>query len=347
MTMTATQTGARWQLEVCALPVLMSCGETSDPLSEHEIAGSIMGTTYSVRIIDPPVGYDESATTNDVAELLAAINRALSTYDSESALSAFNQSTSTTWIETSTRLCDVVAGAQEIGRQTGGAFDITVGPLVNLWGFGPGKFVDEPPSATLVEDTLRRVGNEHLDTDCDRPAMRKKIPDLYVDLSAYAKGYAVDRVAELLNEIGADNYLVEIGGEMRVRGLNARAEPWAIAIERPTPASRIIQTVVRLSDASLATSGDYRNFFEHEGVHYSHTIDPRTGWPVRHSAASVTVIADEAARADALATALLVLGPDDGMALAEQERIAALFLIRSGGKVEERMTSRFAAESER
>ena len=344
---TAVQTHARWQVAVCALPMLMSCGETGDPLREHEITGSIMGTTYTVRVVDPPRGYDESTTTDGVAALLDAINRTLSTYDPESALSAFNQSATVTWTVVPTELCEVVAGAQEIGSRSGGAFDITVGPLVNLWGFGPGEIVVEPPSGALIEDILRRVGHESLKTDCGRPAMKKTIPDLYVDLSAYAKGYAVDRVAALLIELGVENYLVEIGGEMRVRGLNARAERWAIAIERPTASSRTVQTVVRLTDAALATSGDYRNFFEHGDIRYSHTIDPRTGWPVRHSLASVTVIAAEAAYADAMATALLVLGPEDGMALAERERIAALFLIRSGDKVEQRMTSRFAEDFER
>lgn len=167
------------------------------------------------------------------------------------------------------------------------------------------------------------------------------MPNIYVDLSAYAKGLAVDRIGGLLNAWHLPNYLVEIGGEVHARGLNSQSEPWSVAIEKPPRAERAVHTVVRLTDSAMATSGDYRNYFEHGGTYYSHTIDPRTGYPVSHEAASVTVIADTAAFADAMATALLVLGPEHGFELAERENIAAYFLLRVGNAIEERMTSRF------
>ena len=219
---------------------------------------------------------------------------------------------------------------------------MTVGPLVNLWGFGPAETGYEPPGNDTVTQAMENVGYAKLHVDCTIPALRKEIPGVYVDLSAFAKGHAVDVVAGLLDARALPDYLVEIGGEMRLRGTNARSEAWAIAIETPDRTGRSVRTVVHLSDTAMATSGDYRNFFEHEGRFYSHTIDPRTGYPVAHNGASVTVVAETAAFADAAATALLVLGPDAGMRLAEQENIAAYFLLRLGSEFEERMSSLFA-----
>jgi thiamine biosynthesis lipoprotein len=216
--------------------------------------------------------------------------------------------------------------------------------LVNLWGFGPTESTYEPPPNDAVTAAMQYVGYAKLQADCTIPALRKDAPGVYVDLSAFAKGHAADVVAELLDTRNLPDYLIEIGGEMRMRGTNARSESWAIAVEKPDRAGRSIQTVVHLTDSAMATSGDYRNYFEYEGRFYSHTIDPRTGYPVTHDAASVTVIAQTAAFADAAATALLVLGPDAGMKLAEQENIAAYFLLRLGNEFEERMTSLFATK---
>jgi thiamine biosynthesis lipoprotein len=174
--------------------------------------------------------------------------------------------------------------------------------------------------------------------------LRKESPGVYVDLSAFAKGHAVDKVAELLEARSLADYLVEIGGEMRMRGANARSELWAIAVETPDRAGRSVRKVLRLTDSGMATSGDYRNFFEYDGRFFSQTIDPRTGYPVTHNGASVTVVADTAAFADAAATALLVLGPEAGMELAERESIAAYFLLRLGSEFEERMSSLFVTK---
>ena len=218
---------------------------------------------------------------------------------------------------------------------------MTVGPLVNLWGFGPTVSVDEPPGNDTITSAMQDIGYTKLLVDCSVPALRKEFPGIYVDLSAFAKGHAVDEVAELLEARALADYLVEIGGEMRMRGTNARGELWAIAVEAPDRADRSVRKVVRLTDSAMATSGDYRNFFEHGGRFYSHTIDPRTGYPVTHNGASVTVVADTAAFADAAATALLVLGPEAGMELAERESIAAYFLLRLDTEFEERMSSLF------
>jgi thiamine biosynthesis lipoprotein len=202
----------------------------------------------------------------------------------------------------------------------------------------------EPPSEEAVQAAMSNTGHARLHVDCEAPALRKDVAGIYVDLSAFAKGHAVDKVADLLDTRALQDYLVEIGGELRLRGINAKNENWAIAIETPDRGARSVQTVLHLTNTAMATSGDYRNFFEYEGRHYSHTIDPRTGFPVTHDGASVTVVADTAAFADAAATALLVMGPDDGLALAERESISAYFLLRLGSGFEERVSSLFANE---
>lgn len=328
---------------LAAMLCLVACGD-GDGLPEREFAGSTMGTTWSVKLVAMAEDFDMRAVRDDIEGTLSKAERAMSTYLLDSELTRFNLDRSTDWIETSAEFCDAVAAAQSIAKLTDGAFDITVGPLVNLWGFGPPGSVARPPARKDIEAMLKRVGHARLHADCTIPALRKDLPDLYVDLSAYAKGYAVDRVADLLDERGLVNYLVEVGGELRMRGSNARGEKWAIAIEKPVRGGRSVQSIVGLTDAALATSGDYRNYFEYEGVRYSHTIDPRTGAPVTHNAASVTVVADTAAYADAIATALLVLGPNRGFEFAERENVAAYLLLRNDSEIEERMTSRFAAE---
>jgi thiamine biosynthesis lipoprotein len=333
----------RWILFPALLAALGACGDSPRERPVQELVGSTMGTTFSIKVIAPPESLDLPALQKDIEAALDGINRTMSTYLSDSELSRFNASESVDWFEVSPELCHAVEAARVVSEFTGGAFDVTVGPLVNLWGFGPAESTYEPPGNDVITAAMQDVGYTKLHVDCAKPALRKETPGIYVDLSAFAKGYAVDEVAQLLDARTLLDYLVEIGGEMRLRGMNARSEPWAIAIETPDRAERSVQTVVHLTDSSMATSGDYRNFFEHEGRFYTHTIDPRTGYPVTHNGASVTVVAESAAFADAAATALLVLGPDTGMKLAEDERIAAYFLLRLDGDFEERMSSHFTA----
>jgi thiamine biosynthesis lipoprotein len=285
-----------------------------------------MGTSYSVQIVKPPADLDRDALAEQVNERLADINRLMSTYQPSSELTRFNESSTTEWFIVSPELVDVVRAAQAVSEASAGAFDVTIGPLVNLWGFGPTPSADVLPSAGEIQAARTRVGWKQIDVQVEPPALRKSRPDLYVDLSAIAKGYAVDRVAALLEAAGVDHYLVEIGGELRGRGINGAGEPWQIAIERPEVSKRAMFRVVALRDVGMATSGDYRNFFEVDGERYSHTIDPATGRPVEHRLASVTVLADETMQADAWATALLVLGRERGFELAEQIGLAAFFI---------------------
>lgn len=318
-----------------------ACDGRDARLPEYELSGQSMGTTYSVKIVAPGEDLDRALLGKQIAARLDEIERRLSTYLEDSELSRFNASTSIDWIGVSSEMCALVQRAQEISVRTGGAFDITVGPLVNLWGFGPTGDVLEPPPAEAVTAAREVVGYEKVHADCGVPALRKDAPGVYLDLSAYAKGYAVDRVAELVEEHPLQGYLVEIGGELRVKGVNAQREPWAIAIEKPDGGARAVQSILAITDSGMATSGDYRNFYLFNGQRYSHTIDPRTGRPVSHAAAAVTVVEPSAAEADALATALLVLGPDEGMAFAAHEALAALFLVRTGTGIDEHATERF------
>ena len=330
-----------------AVPALSGCSDQSADPATLELKGSAMGTSYSVKLAAADTGLDREQLRTDIAAQLELLERSMSTWMPDSELSLFNAAETTDWFRVSILLCAAVSDAQSISRLTGGAFDITVGPLVNLWGFGPDGMREEPPGETQIAELMKSVGYRQLHTDCDRPALRKDLPELYVDLSAFAKGYAVDELASLLEARAVENYLVEVGGELRLSGKNSSGKPWAIAIESPARAKRSVHTIVGLTRAGLATSGDYRNFFEHDGRYYSHAIDPRTGRPVAHRAASVTVLAKTAGIADAMATALLVMGPDDGMSFAESNDLSALFLLRSGDDIEERVSSRFVREVER
>jgi thiamine biosynthesis lipoprotein len=203
------------------------------------------------------------------------------------------------------------------------------------------KFV-APPDA-LIKEKQSKIGYQKLSLQEKPLAIKKAIPDLYVDLSAIAKGYAVDQVGLLLEQVGMMDYMVEIGGEIRVRGKNSENQPWQIAIEKPTPNKIMVEKIVPLTDIGMATSGDYRNFFEVDGVRFSHTIDPRTGRPISHKLASISILNATTMEADALATAINVLGPVDGYNLAEQHKIPALFIIKTADGFEEKSTTAFSS----
>lgn len=331
---------SRMPTVLTAAILIASCGDSRLP--EYELAGPVMGTTYSIKLVDPPGELDRDELGNSIRHRLEDIEQRFSTYRPSSELSRVNAALTTEWIPVSNELCSVIESAIELSRVTYGAFDITVGPLVLLWGFGPDSDRVSPPVDELIIEARGSVGFDKLDTDCSMPAVRKSLPGVSIDLSAFAKGFAVDEVTSLVSVHGAENFLVEIGGELCTRGHNADRSPWAIAIEKPDATGRSVQSVVNVTDQCLATSGDYRNFFEHDGVRYSHTLDPETGWPVTHDTAAVTVIAESAARADGLATALLVHGVEDGLEFADNDSIAAFFLVRQDDGLAEQSSSAFA-----
>lgn len=291
--------------------------------------GRTMGTTWSVRVAAPPPGLREAALRADVEARLVRINALMSTWDPASELSRFNAAPIGEWFAVDAELVAVVEAARTLGELSEGAFDVTVGPLVNLWGFGPQAEVgrDAVPSEAALEAALRRVGFAGVETRRAPPALRRTA-DLEVDLSAIAKGYGVDAVASILEAHGVQRYLAEIGGELRARGHNARDVPWQVGIETPDAQQRgVAREAIGLDGAAVATSGDYRNFFTVDGVRYSHTIDPTTGRPVTHDVASVTVIHSSAMWADGWATALNVMGAERGLALAAEQDLAVLFIL--------------------
>jgi thiamine biosynthesis lipoprotein len=324
----------------CALVLTAGCDREADR-ALLALSGSTMGTSYSVQVADPPSSIDLAALQRRIDALLAEVNGLMSTYQPDSELSRFNSSRATDWFPVSAELARVVDQAQAVSAASNGAFDVTVGPLVNLWGFGPERTADRLPTQPEIDAALANTGHAKLEVRLDPPALRKALPDLYVDLSAIAKGYGVDRVAALLAGEGIANALVEIGGELNGRGHNGRGEPWRIAVERPDPGARRLFRVVPLRDMGMATSGDYRNFFTLDGKRYSHSIDPSTGRPVTHSLASVTVLAESSMQADAWATALLVLGPQRGFDLAHRRGMAALLISHDGERLQARSTEAF------
>jgi thiamine biosynthesis lipoprotein len=310
----------------------------SEPRLER-LAGAVMGTTWSVQI----VGGVQPGLEAQVQARLDAIDARMTTYSATSELARFNASDSTQWVSVSSELAGVVAEALRVGELTGGAFDITAGPLVELWGFGAASTIDTLPAPHTVVALRERVSVSHVAVRTTPAALRKARPDVALDLSALAKGYAVDQIADLLEDLGVARYLVEVGGELRGRGRNARGELWQIAVEQPAAGVRRVQRAFPLRDLAVATSGDYRNFFELNGRRYSHTIDPRSGYPVAHRLASVTVLDPSAMSADAFATGLLVLGEDAGYAFALAHDIPALFVVREDTGYRERITPRFTA----
>jgi thiamine biosynthesis lipoprotein len=291
--------------------------------------GHTMGTSYSVSIADAVDDHQLSSLGEAIQARLQALNDRFSTYKPDSEISRFNQTLTTDWFPVSSELAMVVNAAQQISDISEGAFDITVAPLVNLWGFGPTPQATMIPNAAEIQAQRAMVGYHLLDVQREPPALHKQIPQLTIDLSAIAKGYAVDCIAELVSDAGIQHYLIEIGGELRAQGERAPNKPWRIAIERPDSTHRSIFKVVPLHNSAMATSGDYRNFFEVAGTRYSHTINPKTGAPVSHHLASVTVFDTTTMRADGYATALLVLGPQAGLALARKQQLAAILIERT------------------
>ncbi len=326
---------------LCLLCVLLLAACGNGRLPQLELTGTALGTTFKVAIVDAPETLDEATLEAQIVASLSTLDELASTWRDDSELSKLNANPSTDWMLVSPALCEILDRALRVSAVTGGAFDVTVGPLVNLWGFGPDGPVTEPPSDDGIASALVAVGYDKIEADCEAKRVRKDVPQLYVDLSGWAKGHAVDELASLLDDAGLDDYLVEIGGEIRVKGHNSEGLDWALAVEAPSTSKRVPQAVVRVTNSSVATSGDYRNYFEYDGSYYSHTIDARTGRPVTHNLAAVTVVTPSAAYADAMATALLVLGPEAGPELARELGIAAYFLVREAAEIREITTTEF------
>lgn len=325
---------ARLLSPLLAVACLAGCDRSAEPLV---LNGVTMGTTWEVKIADPPATVTAEALQRGILDILDRIDRTMSTYRPDSELSRLNAGASGEWLAVSPDLNEVLSAALAISDRTGGRFDVTVGPIVNLWGFGPDRRPRKVPTDAEREAALAQSGYRKLELDPAGRA-RKQAPALFIDLNGIAPGYAVDRIAAYLAGRGCTNFLVELGGEIAARGTGPEETGWRIGIERPAAGERAVQRIVPLRNAGLSSSGDYRDFFEEDGVRYGHTIDPATGRPVAHGLAAVTVVDESTMRADALATALMVMGPESGLDFAERERIPALFIIRTGTGFAERMS---------
>lgn len=306
------------------------------------LSGPTMGTTFTVKVVQPPtVHVPEPDIKSIVQEALDRVDVLMSTYRDDSEVSRFNADTSLTPMPLSHETAEVVACALKVNEESAGAYDITVGPIVNAYGFGP-KGRQIPPAAETLEQLRRHVGRGKLHFDPVAPSLRKTDPAVVVDLNSIAPGFAVDLIARGLESRGVTDYMIEIGGEVRAKGSRGNGEPWRVGIEKPVENERSVQQVLPLNGLALATSGDYRDYYDEGGVRISHTIDARTGRPVVHNLASVSVLHPECMWADAYATAILVLGPIDGYGLAETLKLPALFVIReTGGALSERATPAF------
>ena len=301
----------------------------SDQREMIHLNGSTMGTYYSIKLIKQeglPAATELQA---EIDRRLEQVNDQMSTYRKHSELSRFNQlQEADTPFEVSADTAKVVSEAIRLAKLTDGALDVTVGPVVNLWSFGPEARPEKTPTAEEIAERKKIVGIHHLSVEGN--TLKKDIPDLYVDLSSIAKGFGVDVVADYFEELNVVDYLVEIGGELRLKGQNLEGVPWRIAIEKPTDdGGRAVQEIIEPGNMAVATSGDYRNYFEQDGVRYSHLIDPKTCKPISNHVVSVTVLHPSSMTADALATAFSVMGEEKSLELAQQEKLPVLLIVKT------------------
>lgn len=322
---------------------LLLTGCESSP-APQKFSGHIMGTTYNVTVVMKPEKESIQTLSEGMHQVLVDVDQKMSTYKPDSELSRFNRLPPDQSLRVSADTGFVVEQALRLAYDSQGAFDPTVGPLVNLWGFGPSLRPDRQPDDQALSEAFERVGHQAVSTKMlsDGLYQLSKSKKIYLDLSAIAKGYGVDKVAEYLKQQGYNEFLVEVGGEIRVSGLKPDNSRWRIAIEKPVSDGQVVQSVIGITDISVATSGSYRNYFEENGQRFSHTIDPVTGKPVTHKLASVTVLHESCALADALATTLMVMGPEKGIEFAEKNKLAVYMLVKSGGEFRVEQTQAFS-----
>ena len=322
-------------LLVLAVFIVWLVRHDSRKLIKVSFNGETMGTYYNVIYLHP----DGTNYKSSVDSLLLIWNKCLSTYIPDSEISRFNKSNSFRF--ESPYFYPVLVKSREVFQATNGAFDPTVMPLVNAWGFGPED--NEMPDSAQVAELKKLVDFNKI--IFDSVEVKKEIPGMSIDFSAIAKGYGVDEVGKLLEQKGIENFLVDIGGEITCRGLNDRGTPWTTGIEDPNVEllERKIKAIIEVTNKSIATSGNYRNFYIKDGKKYAHTIDPHTGYPVEHFMLSTTVIANDCMTADAYATAFMVLGIDSAKAVinAHPEMDGYFIFSDNEGKIQTFMTDGF------
>jgi len=318
--------------------LLGACGERT-PV---QLSGETQGTVYHITVSELPPGVDESMLRRHVNRELADVDLWMSNWRNDSDVSRLNAAAPGQWVDVSPETVAVVEQSLDIWRLSDGAFNPAVGSLVKLWGFGTAAPITSVPADDAIERITRLADPQELEVRAQPPALRRKV-SLELDLSALAPGYAVDRIADRFESLGIDSYMVELGGEVRLRGHNPKGRPWRIGIEQPGDSVGVAHAAIESTAAAISTSGDYRDYLELGGQRFSHTIDPATGRPVTHDLTSVTVVAQTAALADALSTAINVMGPERGLAFAREQELAVYFIVKSGDGFTDFHTPQFAA----
>lgn len=333
---------------VSVVLLLAGCDNASTPVAPKAAAtvleGKTMGTFWRVSV----VGIDNARADQlrqKVQQQLDADDQLLSTWKNDSALMRFNHSSSLTPWPVNEAMADIVTESLRIGYKTQGAMDITVGPLVNLWGFGPDKQPVKTPTQAQIDAAKARTGLAFLSVinRLGRQYLQKSIPDLFVDLSTVGEGYAADHLARLMTEEGISRYLVSVGGALVSRGMNADGQPWRVAIQKPTDRENAVQAIVDINGHGISTSGSYRNYYELDGQRISHVIDPQTGRPITHKLVSVTVIAPTALEADGWDTGLMVLGPQKAQQVVREQGLAVYMIMKEGDGFTTWMSPQFEA----
>ncbi len=295
--------------------------------SVSELSGSTMGTSYSIAALDHSGALDMKVVKKAVEDSLSRVNVLMSNWDASSEVSRFNTAANTAPIAVSPELAKVVSTAQDVHIATEGQFDITLGPVIEAWGFGARGAHAQTPAPAALNDAMQSVGTASA-LSLNGNQLQKNNPNTQIYLSSIGKGFGVDLVADTLKGFGLKDFMVEIGGDLYVAGLNEGGEKWQIGIESPDALSRRAYEIASVSNMGMATSGDYRNYFEQDGLRYSHIIDAQTGRPITHQTASVTVLAENAMLADAWATGLLALGQERGLEVANKHDLAVMFIDR-------------------
>ncbi len=330
---------------ITAFFTVFSLAACQEGREETELSGAAQGTTYHIKMVlnSPDVKPDDLH--KAVEETLADIDIKLSNYREDSEISKLNRQKTTEWLPISREIADLIAISKVVSANSNGCLDLTIKPLFDLWGFS--KHEMKVPEQADIDRALTHVGMDKIEVDQGQSRLLKKDPEVGIDLSSIAQGYSVGAVANLLEAKGIQDYMVEIGGEMKVKGRKANGGEWRIAIEKPTPFTREVQKIISINQENgeaVTTSGTYRNFFEENGKVYSHIINPKTGKPVDHNLLSVTVLHDDPTWADAWDTALLCLGEDEGYQAAEANHLRVLFIYHDGKELKERISSELARE---
>jgi thiamine biosynthesis lipoprotein len=331
----------KW-LALFALAIFLSgCFDNSDKRIQVKLSGRTMGVDYHITYVDVAKNSELIAQARQtvIDDLLKVVNKQMSTYDKSSELSLFNQSRSLEPFTVSADTVKVVKESIRLAELTQGKLDVTIGPLVNLWGFGPDMRPENLPDPQALAKALSLVGIANLSVGSN--TLVKAIPELYVDLSTTAKGFGVDKIAEYLDQEHVTDYLVEIGGEVRIKGQANELRDWIVAIEKPVSNHRAIQQLISPKDNGLATAGDYRQYFEENGQRFSHIIDPDSGMPINHKLVSVTVIHPSCMTADGLSTAIMLMGPKEGLEFAQVHNLAAYLVTKTDSGFDTVYTEQF------